>query len=628
MKKLLGFLFVASSGLTLAACNKDNTEVKPEEQPGAEHLPGVDQKLPNESEGHLPGDNQNVPSENTGASFESMKHMFNAQGFATRGITDVFSSISETDSEQYAKVSTAHQLIEAIYNAQNVDRMAPAGALPEVVEAHTGTGKIKVIELTDDIDLGYNVVKSQVIANSNGDVNAMAKYGTVIRERTKKGAAKAHPLLMETGVSTIDIQYTENLIIMSKNGSKITHGTFIIKNYAKNIVMRNLAMDEIWEWDDVTVGDYDANDWDYITIQGGKINPENKSELLQGKVVDGVWIDHCTFGKAYDGTVDVKDAALNVSITWNKFLAEAKTHSDFYKQQFDYLEANMDKFPYYKSFRDNGLSKEQLMLIFGGQKKGHLIGSSEASSASHDNAKINGYYDVTIANNYYEDLQDRLPRLRTGNAHVYNVYLDASKVQEGKDLLEVQYKAACDVIKAQKTIDYLPEDATLRALYLEYGYYVKYKSTSDKTEVPLTAKCGVTSQALVTTENGAVQYENVHIKGVLAPVKNNQKSGTAYESWYTGKYNIVNTIYELGDTKVIENSSSKDLVWFANASQGVLGVANENFYNFSWNKFEVLPYSYDLIDVNELSTILPDSQLGSGAGVLSLTSQQWRTFTY
>lgn len=57
------------------------------------------------------------------------------------------------------------------------------------------------------------------------------------------------------------------------------------------MIFRNLEFDELWEWDEATKGNYDKNDWDYVTIEGTSSK---------------VWIDHCTFNKAYDGLVDVK----------------------------------------------------------------------------------------------------------------------------------------------------------------------------------------------------------------------------------------------------------------------------------------------------------------------------------
>lgn len=79
-------------------------------------------------------------------------------------------------------------------------------------------------------------------------------------------------------------------------------------NGSENIIIRNIRFDELWEWDEETEGDYDVNDWDYVTVEGGS---------------DQIWIDHCTFHKAYDGVVDIKTdktTETNVTISWCEFL--------------------------------------------------------------------------------------------------------------------------------------------------------------------------------------------------------------------------------------------------------------------------------------------------------------------
>ena len=53
-----------------------------------------------------------------------------------------------------------------------------------------------------------------------------------------------------------------------------------------------------------TKGNYDKNDWDYLTIEGASSK---------------VWVDHCTFHKAYDGMLDVKKGSNGVTVSWSAF---------------------------------------------------------------------------------------------------------------------------------------------------------------------------------------------------------------------------------------------------------------------------------------------------------------------
>lgn len=71
------------------------------------------------------------------------------------------------------------------------------------------------------------------------------------------------------------------------------------------------------------------------------------------------------------------------------------------------------------------MSKEDIIDIAAGQKKAHLIGATEMAS---DNADL----EVTLHHNYYLDIQDRMPRLRAGNAHAYNIVMDDAGLARAK----------------------------------------------------------------------------------------------------------------------------------------------------------------------------------------------------
>ena len=75
----------------------------------------------------------------------------------------------------------------------------------------------------------------------------------------------------------------------------------IHRSPANNVCVRNLEFDELWQWEDTAststgkVGDMDAFGWAYLKIS----------------FCDEIWIDHCTFGKAYDGLIDVANPTYN-----------------------------------------------------------------------------------------------------------------------------------------------------------------------------------------------------------------------------------------------------------------------------------------------------------------------------
>lgn len=300
---------------------------------------------------------------------------YSIEGFASARQVTGGGIVKEGDAT-YHKVSTPEQFLHALSTVKKTKSSA-------------------VIEITNDLALGSKELGS-----------ALTTYKNVIEPA--KNQALLHPTLKKTGVSMINIKEMNNLTIYSKTGAKLTHACFNISN-SQNIMIRNLTFDEIWEWDEQTSGDYDRNDWDYITAQNG---------------VTGLWIDHCTFYKAYDGIIDVKKATdtttSDVTISYCKFLPGSE--GNFVEEMMELLEAEPERYPYYHSLVSTyGMTKEQVRGYANAQKKTHLIGASD-SEANMKNLRI------TLANNYYKNSMDRMPRMRAGVSHVYNCIMDSSEL--------------------------------------------------------------------------------------------------------------------------------------------------------------------------------------------------------
>lgn len=397
----------------------------------------------------------------------------------------------------------------------------------------------KVIEIMNDLDLGHLSFSQSERANSNFFAKSVLP--------------SVHPTLVASGISRIRIQdrngsnKNAGLVIFSNNGSTIKHAGFIIKR-VDNLIIRNLKFLELWEWDEATKGDYDKNDWDYITLEE----------------CNGVWIDHCTFGKSYDGLIDAKEGCQNITISWCKFITEP----DFVRIQMEYLEQHIDNYPMYRFFRDQGISLEDMIKIAIPQKKGHLIGSGELNDK-------NNIQTLTIHNCYYEDLQDRLTRLRGGDAHLYNIYQNCNNSYEAKKRRDTYQIASSNY------------------------------------------KFGITSQSIISTENGAILLENAILEGVIDSVRNNQKSG--YPSQYTGKIKVLNSIYKLGN--VCFRGGSDEL-------NSPFKSKQVSMLSFSWNNFTTLPYQYQIFPLDDLKVLLNDAQYGCGSGVIQWIAREWLKITY
>ncbi|WP_081824425.1 pectate lyase family protein [Paenibacillus sp. UNC451MF] len=426
-------------------------------------------------------------------------------------------NIPETDS-RYKKV----------YNATDL-----------AVALKKGSG-VKVIEIMNDLNLGWN------------EIPAAAKVTPFVANNTPL----THPVLLTTGVSKIYIDSFNGLTIFSANGAKIKHASFDIK-YCSNIIIRNLEFDELWEWDESTKGNYDKNDWDYVTIEGASSK---------------VWIDHCTFNKAYDGLVDVKKGSNGVTISWSTFKGDDRSSNSWVTQQINAMEANMSAYPMYAYLRGSsiGLSKADIIAIAASQKKGHLIGATEFAS---DNANLQ----VTLHHNYYLDIQDRMPRLRGGNTHAYNIVMDNAAAYAAKQKITSAMESALS----------------------SKGYHF-----------------GVTSNGAISTEDGAVLLEKSQIIDVVSPVRNNQAD--ASDASYTGKIRVLDTMYSLNGSSFRGSSDT---------AGSPLAPVPAAVKAFSWNGFTSLPYSYTTDDPATLKARLTASN-GSGSGKLTWAKTNWLLTSY
>ncbi|HEX7654896.1 MAG TPA: immunoglobulin domain-containing protein, partial [Verrucomicrobiae bacterium] len=140
---------------------------------------------------------------------------YNLTGFAYQ--TTGGGALPETD-PAYRKVTNALDLATAL------------------VSAYKTAGSVKVIEITTNLDLGWNEIGSAVQTLTSTPFRA-------------HNPPQLHPRLLVTGVSLIDIKPRSGLTIFSPNGATIRHACFNLKSTA-NVILRNLKFDELWEWDE------------------------------------------------------------------------------------------------------------------------------------------------------------------------------------------------------------------------------------------------------------------------------------------------------------------------------------------------------------------------------------------
>jgi pectate lyase len=423
-------------------------------------------------------------------------------------------------------------------------------------DANKTAGAVKVIEIMNDLNLGWNEVGSAVQTLSS----------TPFRSHNPP---LLHPVLLTVGMSLCDIKAKSGLTIFSANGATIRHCNLNVKG-CNNIIIRNLKFDENWEWDESTKGNYDKNDWDFITI-------------ANGSSVSNVWIDHCTFTKSYDGIVDQKAGSVNVTFSWNKYIGDdgATNPNSWVRQQINALEANKSSFAFYNFLRTHGFGVEDIVQIIQAHDKMHLAGSNEKDPG-------NATLAMTFHHQYVLSMWDRcIPRLRAGNVHNYDIYVDDSNVLVAKRL----------------------RDSIAATL-----------SSGDQNTLNNTYSFNPPINGSISTEGGALLVEKSVYMDCLWPLRNNQTDVT--DPTFTGKIQALDTIYDFlnadGSTTVVRGNSTD--------SGNPLGPFQAPIIPFSWNTSNgQLPYTYTTDDPSNLLSLV---QAGAGAGVLTWSKDNWLKISY
>ncbi|CCV64583.1 predicted pectin lyase [Alteracholeplasma palmae J233] len=419
------------------------------------------------------------------------KQFNNPYGFASLGITDRTNAVAK-------EVSTEIEFLETLENKEN-----------------------KVIKITKDLNMGYlNVVKNLKAANKDETrIKELTENNSLYRRNPN--IPMLHPVLIEEGVGQLILDGREDLMIYSENGITIKHLTTHIKGNSKNIVIRNIKFADIWEWDEKDRGQYKENDWDYFTLEN----------------VNGLWFDHLSFSNSYDGIIDAKNNVENVTLS---YLDLNFVVTDFITVQMDMLENNRTEHPYYDELR-NSASKEDITIVAASQKKGFNFGNTTDGS---------GFENITVTMHhiYAKNLQDRFPRLRKGDVHLYNVISDATDISKLRNI-----------------------------------------------GIP------IVSQAIVPTEQGAVLMENSVFKNIAEAIKTHQDSNL--DSRYTGKYKVINSYHITGETVYKGSSDDENTLWI----QSNTNAAKQPFYFRNW---QTIPYKYLLEETAKLEESFDKNQAG------------------
>ena len=185
-----------------------------------------------------------------------------------------------------------------------------------------------------------------------------------------------------------------------------------------------------------------------------------------------------------------------------------------------------------------------------------------------------------------------MPRLRAGNVHDYNIYVDDTNVLAAKRLRD-------------------SIEATM--------------STADQNTLNNTYDFDPPVNGSISTEGGAILVEKSVYSDCLWPLRNNQTDVTDPE--YTGKIEALDSIYHF------DNANGTTIDYQGDSTNALgstyFGPAQAPVIPFSWNlPGNQLPYTYYPDDPAQLKAIVTSPTAGAGAGVLTWDKTNWLMTTY
>jgi pectate lyase len=187
---------------------------------------------------------------------------------------------------------------------------------------------------------------------------------------------------LKTQNSRVVINVGSKTTIIGLGGDAKIVGGSLLLNKVSNVIIRNIELQDAYDY---------FPEWDPADLTG-RWNSSLDNVSLVGSTM--VWIDHCRFN---DGErTDEKSA---------EYFGTKHMHHDGLldiTQQSNYVTVSYNQFQ----------NHDKVMLI----------GSSDSNTADRDKLK------VTIHHNVFDNVSQRMPRVRYGQVHVYNNFY---KVGEG-----------------------------------------------------------------------------------------------------------------------------------------------------------------------------------------------------
>ncbi|KAB8127498.1 hypothetical protein F9U64_17785 [Gracilibacillus oryzae] len=493
-------------------------------------------------------------------------------GYAAEGVNDRSQYIGTS---YYRKVKTEREFLQAILDA--------------------GNDSVKVIEVAKDLNLGWNAL--------NLTEEEQKKYRFIKQYRDPMNGF-TNPNLAASGVSQLDVNNVDGLTIFSKKGKTIRHTEINLQRSTNDIVIRNMNFDGMWQWDDT--GNHKEVGWTFIKVNGA----------------NNVWIDHSKFSIAADGLIDTENGGSNITISWSEFGLPADEtpakDSDIY-QSIQFMEAKynageLGSDSVYSNMRNAGATKEQIMAFAAFHSKVHLTGSGDKDYMDYVSSSGTNYKDgnqrirLTLAYNRYTNVGQRIPMIRQGTGHAYNLYLDNSTHEEVLENVSAiaEYAGGGDTLS--------------RALNARNGASIAADTSVfvDITEPII----GAEIQGLDTKnmdEQWAELFQHAYNRNLIVNSHISNKYGTyTGSSWDNNGENLFTRGFVWHDKATIGNWAwSSHIVGSENMEK--MNPPSDPF-TFQYNYDEELPYTYNVVP---LDSVVPTVTQYAGVNKVNNSPIRW-----
>lgn len=498
------------------------------------------------------------------------------------GFASVNNSVSDRSkyvgTSYYRKVGSEREFLNAVLEAQS--------------------GKVKVIEITKDLNLGWKEL--------NLDSGEKSKY-SFLSEYEKPTNGYTNPTLAQAGVSKLNISNTNGLTIFSTSGKTIRHTEFKLQSSANDIAIRNLKFDDMWQFDDS--GKHKEVGWTFIKVNGA----------------NNVWIDHCKFTNAADGNVDIENGSSGLTFSWCEFGAETtenpSSDSAIYKS-INYMEqkynsGQLDSNSVYYKMRKGGATKNQIMAFEAYHSKCSLVGSGDKDFTNYVDSNGKDYKDgnqrlrLTLAYCKYNNVGQRVPMIRQGVGHMFNCVVDDT--------------GHMDILKKVSAIKNLNIDNLARCINARNGASIGADTcVFNGVNEPIVGTERQGDDVANMNKPWDTLFANAYNNALIVNSKVTNDYGTyTGSSWDNNGSNLFTKGYTWNNKSTLGKWAwSSSINGVNNMKKSVTPTSP---FTFTYNYNEKLPYSYNVVPLDNVESTV---KFYSGVGKVNMDASEWLKTNY